>query len=104
MIEKRLPEEKQNSPCVYFLRNLQTKLPAPADAAEARRTIPRYVEYGVLNAHSLMMLHQLMENIFVPYLNTKSASEEERDPNQTKPSYEKYSEYTYKIRAKKPFF
>ena len=37
--------------------------------------MPRYVEYGVLNAHSLVMLHQLMENVFVPYLNTKSVSQ-----------------------------
>ena len=36
VIEKRLPEEKQNAQSIYFLRNLQTKLPTPADTEQVR--------------------------------------------------------------------
>ena len=61
------------------------QLPAPADIAEARANLPRFIEYGVLNAHSLQMIYQLMENVFVPYLNTKTTAAVEGDTNQAKP-------------------
>ncbi|CBY09982.1 unnamed protein product [Oikopleura dioica] len=63
--EKKIPEEFETAPCVFFLRNLETKLPA-------RKLLPRCIEYGVLNQHSLVMLKQLMESVFVPFLNIKT--------------------------------
>jgi len=70
--EKKIPEEFETAPCVFFLRNLETKLPAPADITQARKLLPRCIEYGVLNQHSLVMLKQLMESVFVPFLNIKT--------------------------------
>jgi hypothetical protein len=45
---------------------------APADITQARKLLPRCIEYGVLNQHSLVMLKQLMESVFVPFLNIKT--------------------------------
>ena len=73
VVERRIPENRQDRPSIYFLRNLQTKLPTPADAEQARATMPRFIEYGVLSQSSLVMLQQLMTNIYVPLLNSKSS-------------------------------
>ena len=70
---------------MYFLRNLQTKLPTPLDAEQARTTMPRFIEYGVLNQNSLIMLQQLMSNIFMPLLSVKTLSSAE-ETVQSKPN------------------
>ena len=56
---------------------MQTKLPTPLDAEQARAVMPGYIEYGLLSQNSLIMLQQLMSNIFVPLLNVKSISTNE---------------------------
>ena len=68
---------QQHCPTIYFLRNLQTKLPTPLDAEQARAVMPGFIEYGLLSQNSLIMLQQLMSNIFVPLLNVKSISTNE---------------------------
>ena len=84
--ERRIPEHRQDRPAVYFLRNLQTKLPTPLDAEQARATMPRYIEYGVLSQNSLIMLQQLMTNIYVPLLNSKSSLSTTPDDATAKPN------------------
>ena len=81
VVERRIPENRQDRPSIYFLRNLQTKLPTPADAEQARATMPRFIEYGVLSQSSLVMLQQLMTNIYVPLLNSKSSLVQVRKSN-----------------------
>lgn len=39
--------------------------------------MPGFIEYGLLSQNSLIMLQQLMSNIFVPLLNVKSISTNE---------------------------
>ena len=56
---------------------MQTKLPTPLDAEQARAVMPGFIEYGLLSQNSLIMLQQLMSNIFVPLLNVKSISTNE---------------------------
>ena len=53
----------------------------PIDAEQARATMPRYIEYGVLSQNSLIMLQQLMTNIYVPLLNSKSSLTQANDDN-----------------------
>lgn len=47
------------------------------DAEQARAVMPGFIEYGLLSQNSLIMLQQLMSNIFVPLLNVKSISTNE---------------------------
>lgn len=50
--------------------------------------MPRLIEYGVLSQNSLIMLQQLMTNIYVPLLNSKSSLTQANDDNSqsTKPN------------------
>ena len=48
--------------------------------------MPRYIEYGVLSQNSLIMLQQLMTNIYVPLLNSKSSLSTASDDATAKPN------------------
>ena len=52
---------------MYFLRNTNTIIPVPNDLAEANKVMSDYVEYGLLNGHSLLMLEQLIGQVILSY-------------------------------------
>ncbi|XP_076804944.1 dynein axonemal heavy chain 10-like [Clavelina lepadiformis] len=66
--QDHLPEEQLDQQCVYFLRNLSGVIPVPNDIEEANSTLSLYVETGILNSTSLVMLEQLITQVFMPLL------------------------------------
>lgn len=67
MCHNHLPEEVAENDCVYFLRNTPGMVPLPNNLAEANEQLPEYLEMGLLNGHSLVMLEQIISQvIFVP--------------------------------------
>nr|XP_026696380.1 dynein heavy chain 10, axonemal isoform X1 [Ciona intestinalis]XP_026696381.1 dynein heavy chain 10, axonemal isoform X2 [Ciona intestinalis] len=66
--ENHLPEDQMDKECVYFLRNLSGVIPVPNDIDEANSTLSMYVESGVLNSSSLIMLEQMIAQVFMPLL------------------------------------
>ncbi|CAH2295752.1 dynein heavy chain 10, axonemal [Pelobates cultripes] len=63
-----IPEEFANSNALYFLRNSQETILEPNDIQEANDVMPMFLEYGILNGHSLMMLKQVFAQVFMPLL------------------------------------
>uniref|UniRef100_H2ZL67 Dynein heavy chain tail domain-containing protein n=1 Tax=Ciona savignyi TaxID=51511 RepID=H2ZL67_CIOSA len=61
-------EMEEVEQCVYFLRNISGVIPVPNDIEEANATLSTYVETGLLNAHSLVMLEQMIAQVFIPLL------------------------------------
>lgn len=53
---------------VYFMRVTDGMVPVPMSAEEARDTMPSLFEVGLLNAHTLVMLEQVVTQIYMPLL------------------------------------
>ena len=64
MCYQHLPEEYASSDCVYFLRNTPGMVPLPNSTEEANETLPGYFEIGFLNGHSLVMLEQIISQVW----------------------------------------
>ncbi|CAH1801914.1 unnamed protein product [Owenia fusiformis] len=64
----QLPEQTAESDCVYFLRNSPGMVPLPNTVEEACRELPELIEVGILNGHSLVMLEQVITQVFMPLL------------------------------------
>ncbi|MEE6504167.1 hypothetical protein FKM82_005082, partial [Ascaphus truei] len=65
---KCIPEQFANSNAVFFLRNTKETITEPNDIQEANDVIPKFLEYGILNGHSLLMLKQVFSQVFMPLL------------------------------------
>ncbi|KAE8635010.1 hypothetical protein XENTR_v10002490 [Xenopus tropicalis] len=63
-----IPEEFVDSIALYFLRNTQETIPEPNDLQEANDVLPMFLEYGILNGNSLLMLKQIFSQVFMPLL------------------------------------
>ncbi len=63
-----LPEDLASTDCVYFLRNSGGMVPLPNNIEEATETLPAMFEVGVLNGHSLVMLEQVITQVYMPLL------------------------------------
>lgn len=63
-----LPEAVFEQDSIYFMRNTDDMVPLPASMDEARETLPSLFEIGLLNGHSLVMLEQVITQVFMPLL------------------------------------
>ncbi|KAM5191717.1 dynein axonemal heavy chain 10 [Mantella aurantiaca] len=61
-------EEFADSSALFFLRDTQETIPEPSDMQEANDVMPRFLEYGMLNGHPLLMLKQVISKVFMPLL------------------------------------
>ncbi|ESO91629.1 hypothetical protein LOTGIDRAFT_122204, partial [Lottia gigantea] len=68
MCYEHLPEEVSDLNSVYFLRNTPGMVPLPNSVEEADEMLPGYFEFGVLNGHSLVMLEQIITQVYMPLL------------------------------------
>ncbi|XP_076453104.1 dynein axonemal heavy chain 10-like [Babylonia areolata] len=68
MVYQHLPEEVTDENCLYFLRNTPGMVPLPNSIEEANEMLPAYFEFGILNGHSLIMLEQIIGQVFMPLL------------------------------------
>ncbi|XP_053327864.1 dynein axonemal heavy chain 10 [Spea bombifrons] len=63
-----IPEEFANSNALFFLRNTKETISEPNDIMEANDVLPMFLEYGMLNGHTLLMLKQVFSQVFMPLL------------------------------------
>ncbi|XP_021113284.1 dynein heavy chain 10, axonemal isoform X1 [Heterocephalus glaber] len=63
-----VPEECLRRNVVFFLRNTAETIPEPGDMAEAMELMPEILEYGVLGAHLLHFLKDVLCQVFLPAL------------------------------------
>ncbi|XP_059165934.1 dynein axonemal heavy chain 10-like isoform X2 [Physella acuta] len=68
MCYEHLPEENNDHESIYFIRNTVGMVPLPATLSEAEEILPSYLEYGILNGHSLLMLEQIITKVYMPLL------------------------------------
>ncbi|XP_072163343.1 dynein axonemal heavy chain 10-like [Diadema setosum] len=63
-----VPEEVAEEDCVYFIRNSPGMVDLPNTMDEANDMLPKFFEYGILNGHSLVMLEQIITQVYIPLL------------------------------------
>uniref|UniRef100_A0A8C0ZLW2 AAA+ ATPase domain-containing protein n=1 Tax=Castor canadensis TaxID=51338 RepID=A0A8C0ZLW2_CASCN len=63
-----LPEDFQDQNMVFFLRNTTETIAEPSDMKEAMEIMPQTLEYGILNAHTLHFLRDVICEVFLPAL------------------------------------
>ncbi|XP_077995609.1 dynein axonemal heavy chain 10-like isoform X2 [Glandiceps talaboti] len=68
MCHGHLPEEVSEQDCVYFIRNTPGMVELPNTIEEADDMLPKYFEFGILNGHSLVMLEQVIKQVYMPLL------------------------------------
>ncbi|XP_050408300.1 dynein axonemal heavy chain 10 [Patella vulgata] len=68
MCYQHLPEQVTDNNSVYFLRNTPGMVPLPNSVEEAEEMLPAYFEFGLLNGHSLVMLEQIITQVYMPLL------------------------------------
>ena len=68
LFNKRYPVNTNNEKSIYFLRNTSGMVPVPNTLDEAETTLPEYFDYGILNAHPLYMLNQVLTKVYTPLL------------------------------------
>jgi hypothetical protein len=64
MCYQHLPEEFHDENSIYFLRNTPGMVPLPNSVEEANEMLPAYFEFGILNGHSLVMLEQIIGQVY----------------------------------------
>lgn len=80
MCYQHLPEEVADTKSVYFLRNTPGMVPLPNSSEEANSELPGYFEMGILNGHSLVMLEQIISQVYMPLLSYNQHRNGERKP------------------------
>ena len=60
-----LPEEAMQYDSVYFLRTTPGMVPLPGNMEEADEILPPCFEMGILNGHSLVMLEQIINQVWI---------------------------------------
>ncbi|XP_048858906.1 dynein axonemal heavy chain 10 [Brienomyrus brachyistius] len=63
-----VPEMFTKSSIFYFLRNTRETIIEPLDINEANNLMPRLLETGMLNGHSLLMLKNVLCHVCIPQL------------------------------------
>ncbi|XP_021370512.1 dynein heavy chain 10, axonemal-like isoform X1 [Mizuhopecten yessoensis] len=86
MCYQHLPEELADQDCVYFLRNTPGMVFLPNSAEEADETLPSYFEIGILNGHSLVMLEQIISQVYMPLLSYNQQKNSEMRKEASPPS------------------
>ena len=59
MCQGNLPIELGEKRCIFFLRNAEGVIPTFSTLQEAEESMPAFLEFGVLNGHTLLMLEQI---------------------------------------------
>ncbi|XP_078277210.1 LOW QUALITY PROTEIN: dynein axonemal heavy chain 10 [Rhinoraja longicauda] len=65
---EKVPPEFANEDIFFFLRNKKETITEPNDMKETNILMPKMLEFGMLNGHSLLMLHQILTQLFMPLL------------------------------------
>ncbi|KAG5280454.1 hypothetical protein AALO_G00060150 [Alosa alosa] len=52
----------------YILRNTKETIFEPVDINEANNVMPKLLEFGMLNGHSLLMLKDILNQVYIPLL------------------------------------
>ncbi|CAL8247788.1 unnamed protein product [Merluccius merluccius] len=63
-----IPERFMTSSLLYFLRNTKETMVEPVDMSEANELMPCMMEIGMLNGHSLVMLKDVLNHVYIPML------------------------------------
>ncbi|XP_035641685.1 dynein axonemal heavy chain 10 [Oncorhynchus keta] len=63
-----VPERFMKSNILYFLRNTKETIIEPIDVNEANNLMPKLLEIGMLNGHSLLMLKDMLNYVYIPML------------------------------------
>ncbi|XP_070572584.1 dynein axonemal heavy chain 10-like isoform X2 [Ptychodera flava] len=82
MCHGHLPEEVSEQDCVYFIRNTPGMVELPNTLEEANDMLPKYFEFGILNGHSLVMLEQIITQVYMPLLSFNSHKNGDGSPQQ----------------------
>ncbi|XP_030358369.1 dynein heavy chain 10, axonemal isoform X4 [Strigops habroptila] len=65
-----IPEEFVSDSTVYFLRDTNESVPEPNDLAEANKVLPEVIQFGVLTDDALLMLKNVIPQMFSPALSS----------------------------------
>ncbi|XP_067862341.1 dynein axonemal heavy chain 10 [Heptranchias perlo] len=65
---EKVPQQFVNDDAFYFLRNKRETINEPNDMKETNLLMPKMLEFGMLNGHSLLMLYQIFTQVFMPLL------------------------------------
>ncbi|XP_069789574.1 dynein axonemal heavy chain 10 isoform X2 [Narcine bancroftii] len=65
---EKIPQEFMNKDTFFFLRNKKETITEPNDMKETNLLMPKMLEFGMLNGNSLLMLHQILTQVFMPLL------------------------------------
>uniref|UniRef100_UPI00398F6830 dynein axonemal heavy chain 10 isoform X2 n=1 Tax=Pristiophorus japonicus TaxID=55135 RepID=UPI00398F6830 len=65
---ENIPQEFMNYDTFYFLRNRKETITEPNDMKETNLLMPKMLEFGLLNGHFLLMLNQVLTQVFMPLL------------------------------------
>ncbi|XP_041455872.1 dynein heavy chain 10, axonemal-like [Lytechinus variegatus] len=68
MCHGHVPEQVAEEDCIYFIRNTPGMVDLPNTMDEAQSMLPKFFEYGILNGHSLVMLEQIITQVYIPLL------------------------------------
>ncbi|KAJ3018931.1 Dynein heavy chain 10, axonemal [Thoreauomyces humboldtii] len=66
---QNIPEQVAEVNSVYFLRNKAGPVPQPRSADDAQATLPTWLEIGYFSGHALLMLEQVLSEVYIPLLN-----------------------------------
>uniref|UniRef100_H3BAL0 Dynein axonemal heavy chain 10 n=1 Tax=Latimeria chalumnae TaxID=7897 RepID=H3BAL0_LATCH len=90
-----LPVECMAVDAVYFLRNVKETISEPIDVNEANESMPKALEYGMMNGHALLMLNQIFSYVFLPILSYNQHRNEEHSleevPDENPPSEDEHT-------------
>ncbi|KAJ2996626.1 Dynein heavy chain 10, axonemal [Globomyces sp. JEL0801] len=78
-----IPEEVVDCNAVYFIRNLPGPIPIPNSPQSANDVLPTHLEVGFLSNQALLMLEQVIQEIYLPLLaNSDFSAFQEEKPKQ----------------------
>ncbi|RKO94122.1 dynein heavy chain and region D6 of dynein motor-domain-containing protein [Blyttiomyces helicus] len=74
MCVQKLPENIAEVNAIYFLRNRKGAVPMPKSPAEVHSTMSYWLDVGYFSGHVLIMLEQLLSEVYIPILSKMDAS------------------------------
>ncbi|KAJ3144485.1 Dynein heavy chain 10, axonemal [Geranomyces variabilis] len=69
MCVQNVPDQVAEVNSVYFLRNKPGAIPQPRSLEDAHNTLPAWLEIGYFSGHALLMLEQVLSEVYIPLLN-----------------------------------
>jgi hypothetical protein len=57
------PSNLSQKNCVYFLRTTPGTIPAPSSIEDADNTMIKYLDFGLLNGHTLYLLADILNKV-----------------------------------------